>query len=379
MRIGYSYWGFLGDRKLDANGKELSAPDGNATYSWSLIWEMQRRGHTVLAMQEDRDYPAWKMWGTLNFEAFSQMKRTEAYTALKHTFGSSEILPELDVLLVEWRFPIPGRNCEVTQDLHPQTGMPIFSYNPAVHQPDFARQVELLRHYSEKKTKIIIWDLDHKLTEENEKNWKIDAIFETSVTPLKLHKERIRVEPPFIISDLMQHPTLPPDHTRKLVYIGSRYERDDVIDEWIQPASLRYRGEIEFHGKWDDEAKARWPHVKMEKRCTVVDFRRIYGTAGACPLLAKRSYLESGFITPRPWEALLFGTIPIGLSSMKGIEQYVTFIAQDSLDMIDLADTLIDDGVEHRDDMRRANVEKLEFMDARYFVDKIEAVVQTSS
>jgi len=367
MRIGYSYWGFLGDRKLGADGKEISAPDGNATYSWSLIWEMQRRGHTVLAMQEDRDYQAWKMWGTLNFEAFSQMKRTEAYTNLKHTFGSSEILPKLDILLVEWRFPIPGRNCSESDGT-------TYSYNENEHQPDYHRQMQMLLHYKTKGTKIIFWDLDHKLTEHDERHWNPDAIFETSVTPLKLFKERTRVEPPFIISDLMQHPTLPPDHSRKLVYIGSRYERDDVIDEWIKPASLRYPGEIEFHGKWDDEAKARWPQVKMEKRCAVVDFRQIYGTAGACPLLAKRSYLESGFITPRPWEALLFGTIPIGLSSMKGIEQYVTFVAQDSLDMIDLADTLIDNGVEYRDEMRRANVEKLEFMDARHFVDKVENV-----
>ena len=32
MRIGYSYWGFLGDRKYDDNGNLLSTPDGNAFY-----------------------------------------------------------------------------------------------------------------------------------------------------------------------------------------------------------------------------------------------------------------------------------------------------------------------------------------------------------
>ena len=51
MRIGYSYWGFLGDRKYDDNGKILSTPDGNAFYSWSIINKLQSDGHTVFVQR----------------------------------------------------------------------------------------------------------------------------------------------------------------------------------------------------------------------------------------------------------------------------------------------------------------------------------------
>ena len=63
MRLGYSYWGFLGDYKEDHLGNALSTPDGNASYSWSIIHEAQSRGHEVYLMQQDRDWPAYKRHG----------------------------------------------------------------------------------------------------------------------------------------------------------------------------------------------------------------------------------------------------------------------------------------------------------------------------
>lgn len=371
MRVGYSFFGFLGDHKIDSGGETIDAPDGNATYSWSLIWEMQQRGHTIYGMQDDRDWPAYKKWGDANFSSFSQQKRASAYRGLKPTFGS--FTPELDVLLLEWRWPIPGRNCKIDMS----DGMIRDVYVKDECQPDWIRQCDLIEHYKSKGTRIIVWDLDHKVTHEDERRLKPDAIFETSVTPLELTMKRTRVEPPFIISDLTEHPTLPQDPNRKLVYIGSRYERDDVITEWIKPVSDKL-DRVEFYGNWIktiEDCKKLWPNVFYNGRVTTKDFRSIYGDAVACPLLAKKSYLESGFITPRVWEALLFGTIPIGLGSAKGIEQYVDLVATDGLDMIEIVKMLSEADLKQRDEMRRANIAKLDFMDARHFVDKIENVI----
>ena len=379
MRIGYAYWGFLADIKLDDAGNEISAPDGNATYSWSILWEAIKRGHQVFKMHEDRDRPAWERYNNGIFKSFSQEKRSEAYTATNDTFGRQ--LPELDVLLLEWRFPIPGRNCIEDHT----TGKYILPVDPKTrellpgYQPDLLRQTELLEHYKTKNTKIIVWDLDHKLLRRDEELWNPDAVFETSITPLELKVKRTSVEPPFIISDLLQHTTLPSDPSRKMVYIGSRYERDDVIEEWIRPASERFPGEIEFHGNWLKtlgEVKKMWPNISYHDRCTVSDFHRIYSTAASCPLLAKRSYLETGFITPRVWEAILFGTVPIGLKSAKGIEKYVYLYAEDSYELSCFSELLSRKNFQSmRADIRRSNAEKLEFMDAKYFVDKIEAVL----
>lgn len=377
LRVGYSFWGFLGDNKYDTHGNRVSTPDGNATYSWSIIWEAMRRGYTVHAMQDDRDWTGWKIDKEENFASFSKEKRTKMYLDLKHTFGSSEIMPELDVLLVEWRFPIPGRNVDLIAP--GENGRPPqYFYDPFKHQPDWHRQFQILNHYKETKTKIILWDLDHKLEAADESYWNPDAIFETSQTPRRLTMDRTRVEPPFHIPDLLQHPTLPSDPNRKLVYIGSRYERDDVITEWVKPTSNQYPNGVEFHGNWLktlDECKKLWPNVAYHDRCTTKDFRQIYGTAVACPLLAKKSYLETGFITPRPWEALLFGTLPVGLNSAKGIREYTNFIAYDGEDMTTVVEHMSRMDVQHKDECRRELVQKLEFMDAKHFLDKMEAVL----
>ena len=385
MRIGYSYWGFLGDHKLGADGKALSTPDGNAAYSWAIIHELLGRDYTVYAMQEDRDRPGFTRYGKELFASFSQEKRLVAYEGMEQTNGVD--LPELDLLLVEWRFPIFGRNC------HSWEGAPCFpsrwyktgydgkgSLEGEVLQPDLFRQYQLLKHYKERGTKIIFWDLDHKVLKHDEEYWKPDAVFETSKRPLHLHTKRTSVEFPIVVADLMQHPTLPGDPLRKLVYIGSRYERDDVITEWLKPISDAYPQQVEFWGNWTnslDECKKLWPNVSFNGRITMSDFHRVYGTAIACPILAKKSYLETGFITPRPWEALMFGTIPVGLGSHLGVSDYVLpgFVAGDGRDMIEVVETLTGLSVENRDHLRRENVEWIEPMDVRYFVDKMEDVV----
>jgi len=362
MRIGYSAWGFTGDHKIK-DDIEVSCPDGNSSYSWSILWEALQRGHEVFWMQENRDSEAVKFYGHKNFKSFSYEKRWYSYNNCYQTNGKE--LPELDLLLIEWRFPIPGRNCEIEKD------------DPN-YQPDLDRQTEILEHY--KNTTRVVWDLDHKLTLEDEVKWSPDAIFETSVNPLDLGNKRTRVEPPIVVSELMQFKTVPCIPTRKLVYVGSRYERDDVIDEWIKPVSEAYPFEVDFYGNWTrpktlEECRERWPNILYNDRVTMRDFQVVYETAVACPLLGKKSYFERGFITPRPWEALLFGTIPVGLAGHLGIEEYTEYVASSPDHLIQIAEYLSTLNVKERDEIRRANVQKLEFMDVKYFIDKIEEVL----
>lgn len=366
LRIGYSFWGFLGDHKLDLHGNEVSAPDGNATYSWSILYEAQRRGHTVFAMQKDRDMPAWERLGADNFAAFSQGRRIVAYTGTRATGGVE--LPELDVLLLEWRWPIKGRNSGIDRS-HPD------------YQPDLDRQLQLLRHYSGK-IPIIIWDLDHKLETTDEAAWHPDAIFETSVHPALNLIERTQIQAPFCMDAILEHNTRMVDPRRKLVYVGNRYERDDVIDEYVRPVSDAFPGGVEFWGGWTrepnlSECKARWPNVSYHGRITTREFRDAYATAAGVPLLAKRSYLRTGFVTPRIWEALLFGSIPIGLEEMTGIHQYLPsrLIARSGNDLAFIAHELSRMNLEERDALRRLVADLIGFMDVRGFLDRIEDVV----
>jgi hypothetical protein len=364
MRLGYSYWGFLGDNKIEG-GIPISAPDGNPTYSWSIVHEALKRGWKVWSMQKDRDMEAMVSIGRDNFQAFSQVKRFNAYAGMYRTFG--EELPELDVLLLEWRFPIPGRN---TPEVKGRPG----------YQPDLERQLQLLEYYRAKGTKVIFWDLDHKLSAADEDYWQPHAIFEPSAKPfVGPTGDRVRTDFPFVVEDLLQFPTLSANPNRKLVYIGSRYERDDVITEWVKPASDKWPGQVEFWGNWlktIDSCKKLWPNVSYNDRITAKDFRRVYAEAVCVPLLGKKSFLENGLVTLRPMEALLFGTIPIGLRSHVGIERYVQpgLVAGDGQDMIEVVETLAGMPLKERDRIRRENVEQLSFIDASHFIDKIEDV-----
>lgn len=366
MKIGYSFWGFLGDRKVGPQGVELSTPDGNATYSWSIVWEAMKRNHVVVPLQEERDKHGIDLYGDKLFRAFSTQKRSDVYTHLCRSGhgwndGSHEKFPELDVILVEWRFPIAGRN---TSD----------SKGTVWYQRDLERQNEILDYYSDKDTKIFIWDLDHKIELEDELKFnKNITILETSIRPRKLHLERTTVEPPFIIEDLLQHRTL--DSSRVHVsYIGSRYERDIIIDDWISAYAKRYPGTVHFHGKWEpiEELRTRWSGIVFHDRIGVSGFRNAYKSAGCVPLLAKQSYRESGFMTPRPVEAVLFGSIPIGLGGHLGVEDYCFETPELPSDFEECVQSLASMSIKTRDIIRHEMRDQLSFMDAKYFVDVLE-------
>lgn len=389
VRLGYSFWGFLADRKVEG-GAEVSTPDGNAAYSWSILWEAQRRGWTTYLMQRNRDRELYSLTdGRGMFDAFSPQKRAQAYHGARRTVDVGDPFPELDVLLLEWRFPILGRNCDLApvdsaaaRAVAGTDRSPAYRYDPARHQPDLGRQLSLIEHYAGK-IPIVVWDLDHKLTLEEERKmaewFRLGpaAIFETSFQPREQVWKRTRVEPPTVVADLLQHPTLPADPARKLVYVGSRYERDDVIDEWIDPVAARFPGQVFFYGKWPADSATRWPGIVFKDRIGMGGFRAAYGAAVACPLLAKRSYMKTGFVTPRLWEALLFGTLPIGLASHNEIGRYLdtAMIARDGGDMAHLVRWLSDVETSTRDRWRRRAIERLEFMDARHFVNALERVL----
>lgn len=372
LRIGYSFWGFLGDHKLSEDGERLSTPDGNATYSWSLVWEAVRRGHRVIPMMPDRDFPACTEYGQANFESFAQPLRISAYSHLVessdiyHGFGNrrNDHLPELDVLLLEWRFPIPGRNTGV-DPLDPR------------YQPDLDRQHELLEHYSkDPNCRIIVWDLDLKLTPDDEESWPMRCVLETSIAPLRQRHPRVRVEPPMVPHTLLEHGT--ERASTLLSYIGSRYERDEVIDEWIRPIANRAdgRGRIHFYGNWLrdlEELHIRWPGVVFHDRVTLSDFRTILRHSAGVPLLAKGEYRKRGFITPRVWEALAFGSIPIGLEGHLGIGAYTELVARDAGDLLVLSQQLVTMSREERALLRQRAVERISFMSASNFVNVLES------
>lgn len=370
MRIGYLFRGYLADVKMDERGNEVSAPDGNATYSWSIEHECDRRGYKLIPLGPNLDAPAVSRMDSQAFSAFSMVKRTNSYERmLRNGWAklSDKAFPELDLLLVEWRWPIPGRN--TPDDL----GKPGY-------QDDLDRQEKVLRHYSDIGVPIVVWDLDHKLTPDDEHRWSMvgsgggPSIIETSIVPSRQLYERNRVEPPTVVSDLLQHPMVDRMPTHHFGYIGSRYERDETIDEWLKPICPMNTHRAKFWGKWEpaDEVKERWPGITFMGRIGVKGFYDAYSRVATVPLLAKKSYYETGFITPRPWEALLFGTLPVGLACHRGIEQYVPHVAKDPEDLLEYARHIRALSSIRREVIREEAAHRLSHMDVRNFVDVLE-------
>lgn len=312
MRIGYSFWGFLSDYRI-RDGKEISSPDGNAFYSWVIIHELLKQGHKVYRMMPDRDRESFEIYGRNAFRSFSTDKRVRAYS---NSEKAPNEYPELDLLFLEWRFPT-HRNTQKDGD------------------PDLRVQDELLSHYSG--TPKVVFDLDYKLTEEDERKWDFDLVLETALDKKQQYSPRRIAWIPSYKEDLFQFSMK--DAVDKISYVGSRYERDDVIDRYIKRFAEVHPGIVQFYGNWRDypeqysEALQRWPGIIYNNRIAMRDFRQAYEDSIVCPLLGKAEYLKRGFVTARVLEALMFGTIPVGLNEHFGINAWTPFCISESMDL----------------------------------------------
>jgi hypothetical protein len=86
--------------------------------------------------------------------------------------------------------------------------------------------------------------------------------------------------------------------------------------------------------------------------------------------------MQTGFITARTWETLLFGTIPVGFREFTGIAQYLPdeLIVQDARELGDLVQQLSTEPLADRSALRNLVIGGLGRMDVSNFIDRVEAV-----
>lgn len=223
MRIGFSFWGFLGAGIIDT-------PDGGRFWRRSIIDELIRLGHEVVFLQIDRD-------------------RAEAGQALPYTWDVG--FPEIDVLMCEWRWPLPGRNTTPC--------------GTSGHTCDLHRQDDLIAHYTYgSATRTLIWDTDRQLPMD---------------TPLRTLGNVTVCEPgllPPAGSVSLPHPvpddlldaadaaTLAARQRPLLVaYVRNQYNRDADFEAFFAAAAVHFPHKVA--GKWTDTE--RWPDVNFTGRC----------------------------------------------------------------------------------------------------------------
>lgn len=394
MKIGYSFWGYLGDTKYDKNGKMASTPDGNAIYSWSIIHQLLRDGHQVYQVMPNRDSVGIGKEGKLLFGWCTNQRYDALISMVKlykvdtnwidmtkeklFNIWYNKGLADCDVILHEWRMLIPGRN-DATSKMFQGMGDKSFDY-----QPDYFIQECLFEFCDLNKIPVIIFDLDYKVSAEEinklpgcQRIW----LFELGYKWRQFSQAR-HVEIPFSFDYISEFPLNRGDNIENnLVYVGNRYERDWCIDKYI-PTEM---SGVTVYGNWLESGRDsadKWPNIVFGPRVQTADMPGIYQNSLATVLLAKSEYLENSFMTARIIEAVFYGCVPLFIEEYGEdcIKKYAGIYAKDltvrsKSDIINMVYFL-----RYNDSYRRNMLsylrEHLKFMDVYNFMQQVYDIVE---
>jgi hypothetical protein len=269
VRIGYSFWGFLGPGITDT-------PDGGRSHRRTLIDGILGAGHDVVFLQPDRDLH-------------------DARDDLTGSYTWDSGLPAIDVLFLEWRWPVPGRNTTAC--------------GSEGHTCDLHRQDLLLACYTlGQGLPTVIWDKDLQLPHADPlRHLPNVVVCEAALCPGPGAASLL-----FPVADATLDAADPvalaaAPRPLPLAYAGNQYDRDEAFGEFFAPAAARFAHRVA--GKWTQTAD--WPHVNFTGRCAFTDISALYQSALATVLLLPARYTRAGQMTQRLPEAVLAGCLPI--------------------------------------------------------------------
>ncbi|MBN1263009.1 MAG: hypothetical protein JW991_01505 [Candidatus Pacebacteria bacterium] len=272
IKLGYSCWGFLGKGVVDT-------PDGGRSHRLVLLKELIKRNFSIYMLQKNRDL----------IEAGDDF--SSSYLSFR------EDLPDIDALFLEYRWPIPGRNCQVDK-------------KSTEYTPDLDRQNELLKHYQTQRIPILIWDKDQKLEKKIFPGNVV--IFEAALKP---RPGRVKLLFP-VDDDKVQKAIRSLDRyskenkKNKLVYIGNRYERDETFKKYYIDSTKLLNSTVFIYGKWKN----------FPDKCKNLNFMGRIGYNKVCSvylnsfltiLIAPDRYYQSGQYTQRLFESLWGLCLPL--------------------------------------------------------------------
>jgi len=271
VRIGYSYWGFC---ESHAQSRIAQTPDGLRFCRPIFVEELIRRGHEVIALQARREECPTE---GLQFDAAG--------------------LPELDFVLFEWRWPT-----------YKNAG-------PGKFEPDYDRQEELLQHYHGR-VPVVLWDLDLKLTAEDEVRWHQAVIADASLRPGQLTRPRAVFT---MWSDFKE--LLPASGgSVEFGYVGNNYERREMLEKYYVEPSGHLRGfgiQTKLWGNWlqrsperepPEELISRYPHVSLCDRVGFYESMQVLNKFITVVHITKPLYAAQGHVPARYFESLAVRT-----------------------------------------------------------------------
>lgn len=317
-KVGYSYWGFLGDYKFDEDKDLVSTPDGNAFYSSSIIHSLQKAGYEVIQVMPDRDMPGYDSMRDFLFSSWGTSMRSSAYRNMTknyvqkdpfmsvsdyfdelRNFWDEHKLFESKFIIHEYRFCIKGRNDPLS-----------FQYGEYGFQPDYLIQLELFNYCIKHGVFVYIFDLDYKLDEAILDKLKADGlkfkVVELGNKWAWRGDEALRVQIPFDWDVMLEEADIYSvfSKSKSICYVGNRYERDETVYKYLDPI-----GNVDVYGKWL-HGDVDFSGLIFHGRVHVPQMKEAYRTHMATLLMAKREYYEHEFMTARILEAVFYGCVP---------------------------------------------------------------------
>lgn len=363
MRIAYSAWGFVGDGVVDS-------PDGGRLTRALFIEHLIKKGHIIVWVQQNRDIDKNKQPLFSNYINYSDNEQRQTLCNLQYSME----FPDVDVLFIEWRWQIKGRNCYVDKTSDKYT-------------PDLDRQNELLKHYMSTKATIVIWDKDEKMTLDDEAYIQVKRPLAKTIilSPALFPESHIYKRKTLLFPcnlDKIRGTKLNEQKTL-IGYVGSQYERDEQIYKYINPVSFIYPSGVEFAGNWmkyPELAKRNthnFPAIIFYDRLLPKDMGKIYSRCMTCVLLCKSNYATHCHITQRIHEVASYGVIAIGLKEQKGIEKFILKdnIVSDAYDLITRLKQLKEMTREEKQEILNQQIELLEPFDIKNVIKEFEKII----
>ena len=317
-KVGYSYWGFLGDYKFNEDKDLVSTPDGNAFYSSSIIHSLQKAGYEVIQVMPDRDMPGYDSMRDFLFSSWGTTMRSIAYRKMTHNYVKKEHdqsvsgyfdelykfwdasgLRDAKFIIHEYRFCIEGRNDPAS-----------FEHGEYGFQPDYMIQLALFNYCVKHSVFVYIFDLDYKLDEATLDKWKANGL---KFKVIELGNKwacrgdgALRVQIPFDWNVMLAEADIKSvfSKTKSICYVGNRYERDETVYKYLDPI-----GNVDIYGKWL-YGDVDFSGLVFHGRVHVPQMKEAYRTHMATLLMAKQEYYDHEFMTARILEAVFYGCIP---------------------------------------------------------------------
>ncbi|WP_329295954.1 hypothetical protein [Streptomyces pseudovenezuelae] len=344
MKIGYSFWGFLGNGVTDT-------PDGGRSHRRPFIDALIARGHDIVFLQADRD-------------------RLEAGDDLVGAYTFDDGTPGIDVLFLEWRWAITGRNTTVC--------------GTEGHTCDLHRQAQLIKHYTVRhRTPTVIWDKDRTLRAESV--WRRTAhalVCEAALAPTLGARSLLFPVADDLIAQADPATLAARPRDLALGYVGNQYDRDEPFDRYFAPAAARVEHLVA--GKWTKTD--RWPDVHFVGRIPFEAAAGVYGRSLATVLMVPARYAAVGQMTQRIFEAVLGGCLPLVPTDVRFADRFVPeeLIVRSGRDVIERLSYLREiAGTQQHVDLIAACVDRLRLFGLNKQVDTLESalhvLVQTTA